>query len=251
MTQENAVVATDLIPRHIFVGGTARSGTTALTHLINANSGAILGNERYHARWGKGDITPDLFEKDRFLKWEADDTVRDPSVNMKAQGFAKRFGQHRLIGDKWPFIHAAFPKLDKHFPGAVVVFIVREPFSVCESFQKRHDDPNDVFGMDAAAGLKAWNGAMTAALKRLEVGKELVIVRYDRIFGSREAVTQLYQRLGLDPGQTNWTRVDTLIAESANLTNVSVPRRAGIRQLVAEKANFAPYRQLLRQAVPA
>ena len=60
--------------RYAFITGCSRSGTTALTRLLNRHPDVAIGYERNNRLAGRGLLTPSLFEPERFRRFEADDS---------------------------------------------------------------------------------------------------------------------------------------------------------------------------------
>ena len=65
------------IKKYLFVGGLARSGTSALTELLNGHSEIAIGMERYKYLFGNGELFTrgeELFEKQKFFEWSPTET---------------------------------------------------------------------------------------------------------------------------------------------------------------------------------
>ena len=99
--------------RYLLVSGIARSGTTALTDLLNAHPGVVIGQERFFNL-----VTPEriremdetLFEPGRFLEPERAETHNTGwrSDERYVSFLRHKFARATVIGDKVPnyFWHA-------------------------------------------------------------------------------------------------------------------------------------------------
>ncbi len=237
----------------LVLGGCPRSGTTALARLLNGHARVLLGNERYYRLFEHGTITPAQFERERFLTIEEGDThdeppglAAGPRPHWLGVDPAARWGGARLVGDKFPPLFRAYDLIAKRLPEARLVYVLREPLSVAESYQARADDPGDAWPFDAARAVSDWNESVrrTAAETRLD----LVVVTYETILRDEAAVETLLRRLGLDPEEWE-TQPAGVLSKAAAMGAERVPRRTDVRRLVAEQADFDAYRALLKRAL--
>ena len=231
----------------LFVGGCVRSGTTAITRVLNAHPDVIVGEERYIQAWGKHTVRPAHFEKDRFLDYQDGDSTRG---FYKFRDEADRFGSERYVGDKHPFVFWLYKDIKEHFDGAQVVYILRNPVSVCESAQARADDPDDRFEMDGQRALNFWNDSVDRTRTAMNTGARIIVVCYEEIFGSRGAISKLYHALKLDPDQVNWARVDKLMSRAKAVSTKAVPRNDALRLHVSMHGAFSVYRELIDRSLP-
>ncbi|MDA9208330.1 sulfotransferase [Octadecabacter sp.] len=230
----------------LFVGGCVRSGTTALTRVLNAHPNVIVGEERYIQAWGKHKVRPAHFEKDRFLDYQEGDSTRG---FYKFRDEADRFGNERYVGDKHPFVFWFYDDFEKHFDDANVVYILRNPVSVCESAQARADDPSDRFHMDGKRALGFWNDSLKRTLDALNKGARIIVVCYEDIFGSRGAISKLFDALKLNPDHADWARIDTLIKRANDVRTKLVPRNDALRLHVSMHGAFSLYRELIDRSL--
>lgn len=230
----------------LFVGGCVRSGTTAITRLLNSHPEVIVGEERYIGAWGKHTVRADHFEKDRYLDYQEGDSTRGL---YKFRDEAKRFGTERYVGDKHPFVFWLYRDFEKHFPGSRVVYILRNPVSVVESAQKRADDPDDNFNLDGWRTVDFWNDSIERTLAAISRGMKILVVCYEDVFASRDRASVIYRTLGLDPDKADWPRVDRLLARASKEANREVSRNEPLRKHVAVTASFDGYRDLASQCL--
>lgn len=230
----------------LFVGGCVRSGTTAITRVLNAHPDVLVGEERYLQAWGKHKVRPEHFEKDRYLDYQDGDS---PRGMYKFRDEADRFPSARYVGDKHPFVFWLYKDFENHFADASVVYILRNPVSVCESAQARADDPSDRFAIDGERTLGFWNDSIERTIKALNTGARIVVVCYEEIFGSRSVIAKLFRALKLDPDQANWARIDTLMKRAKAAGTKAVPRNDALRLHVSMHGAFSSYRELIDRSI--
>ena len=205
--------------RPLFVCGVPRSGTTAVTRLLNAHPKIGIGVERYRSRLTIG-LTPDLFERVRFFKYEEDDGARDVFEKF-AEEYARlkaKWNRCLYVGDKIPRLYRRFDPLYAAFPNATVVCITRDVLPVCASWQRRADDPNDRSwppSNDALAAVREWNDGQRAILDQARQRPEsFFVTRYEDIFsGNAKTLRTLLARLQLDFPKGTSAAYRTLLAE--------------------------------------
>ena len=209
-----AVSPTDPPAGFCFVTGCPRSGTSALTRLLNAHHGVVIGEERYRflvrdleAAGRLDEFGPQLFEPERFLD------VREAESGYPRERFARLYdvAEHRLarqrmvwIGDKLiPPSNALVDAWADRFPGVRVVFIHRDPVAVAGSFQRRADDPDDRWPsrLGYRRMPRLWHRSLDAldhARARLGDGR-VHVVTYEALFSeSTQALEALAAFLDLD-----------------------------------------------------
>lgn len=195
-----------------FVLGCARSGTTALTRLLHAHEQIVIGMERYKYRLGGAALAsfgPALFEPDRFLDFEPDDTNITPE-NKRFRGHydlaARRLtnGEVRYIGDKVAAKKSVARAIQRQFPSPRMVFIYRDLLRVASSFCVRARNPADQNWPETSThktALTRWNDAFDA-IDVLMTGPEpqnVFLVRYEHLFnGDERTCDAMFRFLGLD-----------------------------------------------------
>jgi len=133
--------------RYLFISGVARSGTSALTHLLNVHPDIVLGVERYKFLLMRDEhraaVSPALFEPDRFLAWSPEDTSVVPRPPADPDAFRAKLAGAAYVGDKGPRLVTRFRALDRWFPGCRMIFIFRDPVRVAASWRARARNPAD------------------------------------------------------------------------------------------------------------
>lgn len=229
--------------RYAFVTGCSRSGTTALARLLNKHPDICIGFERFAALLRSRGLTPAHFDADRFADVQPGDTHYDALSGFRAF-HARKIGQAHVVGDKIPQLTRRYKALFTGFPEAKVVYILREPFSIAESFERRAGDPQDGWA-DARgfmAAIKEWNKSLERTLGALRHRPDQIgIFCFQKLLIEGTSLPRLYRFLGVeDMGEQH-------MDDTVNLTPPAQVNPA-LRKAVAEYADFKTYRRLLKAA---
>jgi hypothetical protein len=244
------------VPRYAFICGCPRSGTTFLATLLNSHPAVAIGIERYGTRFFGEPLTPALFTPERFYDLRPGDTFYD-SLDFARVYADKRsiFSEAEVVGDKIPLLFRHLDRIEAAFPGAKVVFCLRNVVDVAASYQARADNPDDATwsrSKGALAAVDDWNASLRA-YGRQRGRSDLFVFDYDRFLAEGEAqVRALIAWLGLD-----W-RVEVerrIRGMTRRATELEAGRRRDLpetvlRELLA-RAAIAPYRAALADAPPA
>lgn len=189
-------------PRHLFVVGCPRSGTTALGSFLAQHKDVVLGIERYGLRQFPGDfsLTPELFTADRFCDLRPGDTFYDAlEFSTKAYGGTKeKFATAQWVGDKIPLLYQTLPKLFDRFDDRTrVVFIFRNVFDVVASYKARQVDPKDAWTKGTSAAITDWSASIRAYLTSDHQDRIIPII-YEDLFTDPRVGAALIDRLGLE-----------------------------------------------------
>lgn len=183
---------------YCFALGCDRSGTTALVRLLHAHHEVVMGMERYKY-WLGGRLDqfgPTLFEVDRFLDFQAEDTNITPDIERFRRHYELaeqrlRDGNVRHIGDKVVAKPAVVSAIQRQFPSPKTIFIYRDLLRVASSFCVRARNPNDKNWPEDSThktALDRWTGAFAAADALID-GPEphnVFVVRYEQLFNGDE-----------------------------------------------------------------
>ena len=238
--------------RHLFICGAPRSGTTALARLMNTDPNLVVGIERYRDRLMKIN-SPDLctlFEKERFFKYDADDTAVDFNVaHPHLTEISKRkFDTATYIGDKVPRLYRRLHHIDAAFPGCIVVYIIRNPIHVASSWQRRADAKHDRWpernGYQQA--VIEWNQSLRFAIEaRSLLGNRIILLSYERIFGNQRLAVwrQVMRRLQLPvkPDESTRRFLENAFRRTQKKRDIS----AEVTQYVSRTADYITYARLL------
>lgn len=196
-------------PDYLFVAGLGRSGTTALWRLLTTHEQVALGCERFKRLWAPTrirELRPELFTRERFFDFSDDLTNLtpdhpDPQWAAHYADLERRWDSATYVGDKMTAIRVG--RLQRQFPTAKHVLIVREPVGVAASWSARAANPDDLtWGdhRDAVAATTAWNQAVARALRAAQTWPEQVmLLEYDAFFADPDGkpLQRVLDHLGL------------------------------------------------------
>lgn len=174
--------------RYLFVGGPARSGTTAFVQLINRHPDVALGIERYKFLYNKDpkNLGPHLFESERFFCFDSRETnVRSDKLG-DLDDFKKKFELAEYRGDKMPHVMRYHRILNRRFPQCRFIIMYRDIHRICSSWNTRAKNPKDRWSEnnDFRIAVGAINKEMQCAADfQEEHPARCLIVRYENIFG--------------------------------------------------------------------
>jgi hypothetical protein len=175
-------------PRHLFIAGCPRSGTSALAFLLNEHPQLVLGFERF--KRVRAQLDPFHFTPAQFFSPVAAETdIRGELLYERLRARWER-GSVTAIGDKVPLYTRVLPQLLERFPDGRMVVMVREPVDVAASFRRRAADPQDWWpaGNDHRLAVAMWNEALAAA-RAAELGGEgerILLLPYEPLLAGEE-----------------------------------------------------------------
>jgi len=203
--------------RYLFVSGSPRSGTTALTTLLNWNADVMVGQERYANLFlqRQEQFLPSLFVGGRYAAiqngdcgYTSFDGSGDWNLWYAAHKDLARYDHFAVVGDKITelyrnynvFSHPAWVQHDID-----VIQILRRPEDVVASYDRRKADPEDAWTRDADVAVTDWSASIDQAWMQFQYRDSRFrfhIVLYESLFdvglGPLLAGTQeLYRLLGL------------------------------------------------------
>lgn len=194
----------------LFVGGCARSGTTAFVDLLSSHRDVLVSHERWintvraaHAAGAPMPIGAEHFQGARFLKPVPEETQayqwgQNPE---RLRAMTLKFARAQVIGDKVPEYYRHLPTLFARLPTAIGLLMLRSPLPVAASWRRYRDDPAMPEwhgGPREAVGV--WNEALRMSL---QIGRvfptRLRVIDYDRLFaGDGGYLAAIMRWLGLD-----------------------------------------------------
>ncbi len=186
---------------YLYMGGPARSGTTALTKYLNEHPEVMICRERF--KWlPRRDVTSEIFTFERIVDfddgYEKRDTARRKQVHEE---LVERKDPNRLrwMGDKFPGYVRTLDTLSENNPGASFILTYRPIEEVAESYEARSNNPDDEWlgGKDGfQLGVDAWNKAMQHTRDFIESGinPNVLVVSYHDFFYRNEECMPLISR---------------------------------------------------------
>ena len=232
----------------LFICGCPRSGTTALWRLLVGDTRLCLGVERYGNRFYTRDfLTPDLFEKQRFLSFEKGDTFYSDlaGFNPYYSKVVDIYDNAVYVGDKIPRLYAFFDKLCVNFPKCKTIVIIRNIFDVAASYKARFLDVADNWNKDVFAAVSDWNSSNEAINS---YHGDLKIVDYEKLFIEKEGLEDIYAFLDLDITDQVLASFKNIISRSSALESHR-PRSLNALEVkkICETADFDSYRRIINK----
>lgn len=184
----------------LFICGCARSGTSALTNLLNRDDRIIIGTERYINIYEK--IQPVHFQKDRFLNPNQDE-MRNPD-NQIFNNFRIKWdkGNVQYIGDKAPRYYKQLYYLTRMFPDCKILFLWRNLYEVASSYNVRaRQKKNWGDDRDYRQAVQHWNESLQCVYNHINNGNrdQVHIIKYEAFFSGDQTIFEsLYNFLSLE-----------------------------------------------------
>lgn len=181
----------------LFVGGCARSGTTALRKWLNASQWFYIGNERY-AKLGyqPQGLSNDLFKPDRFLNIrDGDSAIPQAYIEKDKQRILKTVELGGVFGDKIPRLADIKPS-DKFNRGKVKnLVIVRNIFDVASSYKARAEEGRHwASDRGAMVAVRDWNRSLVWASQQVKK-PDTFVMGYESFFFGEDEPKALYEFL--------------------------------------------------------
>lgn len=203
--------------KFLFVCGCPRSGTTVLTQLLNWHPRVSIGMERFGMLlYRNSDLfNPTIFAHNRFFDIRKGDCFYD-SFEFKAYSdwYCSEFTREKYqksvyVGDKNPKLYEYLNAVNKNFvqTNFKIIFILRDIYSVAESYNVRANNPDDKWNADNnfKQAIIDWNKAVSEVCNQLQQQDSedsLITLNYDDFFLNYERgknkLPILFSSLNLD-----------------------------------------------------
>lgn len=234
--------------KFLFVAGVPRSGTSALTEMLNGHSDIAIGMERYRSLVSTGalfKIGAKLFDRSRFFDWSPEDTnvrIEGGKYDLMYESLRAKYEAVIYHGDKGPGYFSRAHRFLSTFPGAKMVIIWRCLEDVAMSWQRRSID---------RSGWPAENDAMAALEKSRSMMRRIVnvktrfpesieLVRYEQVFSPGDATPfEIVDWLGLDPADPSFKEtIDSLRQKALKLNAQREPVLPDVRSALAHNTEL-------------
>lgn len=241
------------IEKILFISGVARSGTSELVSVLNEHPNFLIGSERYFYVIERRELETYHFEMERFLNILPEDCHNDSRLLKEGQFLIKKgiltgkinVEDIKVIGDKYPNLYEHFDWIFERFPNAVHIYIVRNPFSVAQSFQRRFENINDEWDENFVSAVHRWNISVERALFFFEKFKEkFIFLLYEQFFSNVENMNKLFKILGYST--INNDKLQPYVDRFYKLNSQMVQKEEVIRYYVSRNANWEAYKHICK-----
>ena len=246
------------MPGVLLICGCPRSGTTGFRSIIARDPRLGIGLERYLRRAVNGQISAELFTPKRFADVQPDDTQVQPNHPSWENGQATiqhavdNYATLDYIGDKLPRLANSYQNLVDEIPDCKILYLLRNPFDVAASYNKRarsqsRNNKQWRAATDYRLAIEHWNFDVQQTARYFDK-LDFHIVCYETMYASIQNFQEVYDFIGLeltDHIKGVWKaaheRGKKLEAQRAALTDAE-------KVHICLKADFATYRDLMDKA---
>jgi hypothetical protein len=236
---------------YVFICGAPRSGTTAITKLLNHHPSIAIGIERYK-NVPSEQLVPSVFTKERFFDFRPTDT--NVSFVKHYTRLAKKFDNVSWVGDKVPRYYTKYDLLLRNFPNCKIGYMLRHIHPLASSWNVRADEPTDSWPLanDYRRAVEDWNTSIGLTLRFLErYPDQLFVVEYERLFSGDEDVLQaVFNELGITVPDATVVYFRKLTEGWADRSEKKLVKKPGQDEYIAANANWTQYQSLLDHAIP-
>lgn len=224
-----------MVSQIVIIGGTPRSGTTALASFLNAHPDIFIGVERYLYRFCDGGplVTTKDFSVEAFGAIEPRDTfytdVSEIEGWLDEEGRVvgpQRLENARVCGEKSPISIFYFTRIKEQIPDATFICVVRDVLSVGRSWQARADNADDALWSRTDGfkeGVDFWFRSMKSLRFQRKQGTTIHVVMINELFGAQdEELDRLMRIIKVERGP-EWDRYITQERE-ARASSMRTPR---------------------------
>lgn len=242
------------VPKQLFVCGTPGGIAQSVATVLNAHPAIVLGLARYgrllagQPRQAHCEDWPALFRSERFLTPRPEDTDAPHPLPATADALASKIDGAAYVGDALGDLDERLDFLRDAFPNCAIVLVVREPVSATAAWLRGEAADAQASVGDIAPFVCQWNESLAIALQaRRRLGRQLVCVSYDRLFGNgrRRTYRDLLSILGLPPAPS--AASEALLENMARELKRDRDVPARLRSMVERRADFRRYSKLLHQ----
>jgi hypothetical protein len=244
--------------QYLFICGCPRSGTTALVRLLNSHHSLAIGMERYKYYASSKNISrinPAAFKSNTFFDLQDNQT----NINWKYfydELIAKYESGVKYLGDKYPHYYRFYPQINQNLGDVKWIFIIRDVFSIANSYNARAADPKDKWSKEAnfQRAVEHWNESLVSTWKyqKNNPNPNLFVCEYERLFNyDFNYLNSLLDFLEVEPDSQTETfftamKQDWLDKKVAKPSSSSKLNDLEL-QYIQEHANFALKDSLLKK----
>ncbi len=223
--------------RYLFVGGCARSGTSALTNLLSTHNDIILGMERYNKLCvsHKFSLNKEHFTKKRFFKVKEGDTFYNDFLYFKMhENIADKWDNAKYIGIKYTQVDKVLNIINDVFGDVKFIYIYRNIFDVAESWNRRAIEAENNWTPDNnyKKAVIRWNESLSLVNEYIENGyrKNIICLNFYDLFYTDKSIKNIFHFLNLKINQ----KVIDQIKYLRSVSNYKKSKKGKLTQLEIE-----------------
>ena len=99
---------------------------------------SLCNNRAYRIK--SGSFTRDLFDRDRFCRDFRDGDSHHRVLQPYYATLYSRYNHCTHVGDKLPNLYEHYQKIIEYFPDSKLIYMLRNPFHLAQSFERRAMD---------------------------------------------------------------------------------------------------------------
>lgn len=189
--------------KYLFIGGCARSGTSALTKIIGSHKNIVLGMERFNNLLDKENysLSKNHFIKERFFDIQFGDTFYNDFNQFHSwePNIYKKFDLSVYIGVKYTDIHKIIDELNSTFGEVNIFYIYRNIFDVAESWNKRAEKGNNwPSTKNYKEAVETWNQSLETIKRGIETGHKIHCIHFEDLLFSKKSIDELFKKINLN-----------------------------------------------------
>jgi Sulfotransferase family len=218
---------------------------------LSAHPLIVMGLEWFAGR--QSELHPSMFSEEQFfapvpgLDCGYDIRTHEDTIDYVPAARA-RYADAHYIGDKIPLLYEHLDSFAANFPGATVVWLVRDVFEIAASYKRRHDNGDAAWDRGSVAGAVADFNASLAALRDPPDGISIIVAHYDRMFREKTGATSLLfkldRRLDADAAAFNQAMAEQRLRQRLNAAARAPNLDVSEQRYIAMHADLDGYHQL-------
>jgi len=181
--------------------------------LLHTHPDFAIGMENFHKGWNEKRMTRAAFSEEGLTSFHPDLSTLGWKDRIENWMTVEKYRAAKWVGDKFPLLHKTYDNIDAEMPEAEILFIVRNPLSVIESYNRRLLDPNDEWQRTPLDAIEHWNLNVSKALEWIDAGKPMRVLSFEKAYASREAISRIYAIFGSSIADANERYIASVIAK--------------------------------------
>lgn len=236
--------------KYLFVCGVPRSGTSAITSLLNEHPKIALGLERYR-RVPRAALNENLFSKAQFFDFQPSDLTKGLYARLE-----EKYDDAAWLGDKVPRYYTKYRQLFDRFENSIVIYMLRDIHAVSSSWNRRADNPDDIRwseSNDYVSAVAEWNFSLQQTAKfKEQYPDRLLIVQFERFYcGNVAALETILHKLALSAPRRMLQRFQAMTRDWDARSKKPLCEREGQFGYIESHADRHTYSELMKLAVTA